>query len=353
MPDLRPLLRWIPLAGLALVLTACGSDADDRRPAPDVSHLDADLTLLRFDRALMNLDTNDLAAGIAALDEDFGEFADVYLTHVIPLRRGDFSPDEQLDMMAAFLDYPLIQGIDSAVAVNYPDAALNERKEELEQALRYYQYYLPDAPIPDTLTAFLAQFELAGFLYGSGDLAVGLDFFLGPDLDYRAVDPRQPIFSDYLARTYRPEYMTSKLMRMIAEDYATPPPGGRLLDQIIYEGKLLYLLQNVLPETPDSVLLEVTAEQMEWLGENEIAIYAHLQKEDLLYTTAPDVIRRLTQPAPTTSGMPRQSPGRAVNYLGLRIVQSYLRANPEVTLAELFAETDGQRILAGARYKPR
>ncbi len=337
---------------LAGFLVACTEDSETL-PPPDVSAIKSDVTVLRFDRAMMGIDTNDTGPGIARLDSDFGSFSDIFLRHVIPLRRGDFSPEEQKDVMRAFLTYPLVKKIDQLVEDQFSDQDLADQEARLEQALRYYMYYLPDAPVPDTLVTYLSQFELAAFLYGEGQLAVGLDFYLGPDFDYLSVDPREPIFSEYLSRTYTPEHMTAKLMRVLIDDYLPRPRAGRLVDYLLYEGKKLYLLDRVLPETPDHVIQEVTEEQMGWLKRNEIAIYAQLQKENQFYSTDPTLVKKLTQPAPYSQGMPRESPGQAVNYLGKRIIASYVKANPQVTMAELLAIDDGQKILAGARYKPR
>lgn len=340
-----------PCLLVVLFLLSCGGDEG---PAiPDVAHLSSPVTLLRFDREVMALDTADLDASLADLEARYPVFTDLYLRRLLPLRRGDFSPEEQRLMLKAYLTADIVAEIDSAVQSRFPPAALDRQREQLEQALTYYRYYLPDAPRPDTLLTFFSQFEIAAALYGEDNLAVGLEFFLGPDYDYQAVDPREPIFSQYLSRAYTPEHLTGKLLRVVIEDRLPAPRGGRLIDQLIYEGKKLFLLRRTLPETEAHVLHEVSSEQMDWLRENEVAIYAHLQKEEHLYVTDPFLIRKYTQPAPTTQGMPAESPGRAVNYLGMRIVEAYVRANPQVTMTELLAKTDGQEILAAARYKPR
>ncbi|MTB52044.1 hypothetical protein [Lewinella sp. W8] len=343
----------VTVASLILVLSLAACSGDEEPPPPDVSGIDVSVDLLRYERSVMNLDTNDLAAGIAALDEDFGEFSDVYLTYIVPLRRGDFSPEEQLAVMKAFVTFPLIQALDSLVAERFTDEKMARQQDELEQALRYYKYYLPDAPLPDTLMTYLAQFELAALLYGEGQLAVGLDFFLGPEFDYQAVDARETIFSSYLSRTYTPEHMTEKLMRVLIDDYIPRPRAGRLIDYLVYEGKKLFLLDRVLPGVSDSILFEVSGAEMDWLRENETQIYAYVQKEKILYDSSTDLIRKYTQPAPYSPGMPQESPGGAVNYLGKRIVEAFVRANPKITMEELINIEDGQRILEAARYKPR
>jgi hypothetical protein len=344
-------VKLIPLSLFLLLFWTCTDDAV--LPPPDISAITARVELVRFDRELMALDTADLATGISQLDTKFPDFTDNYFRHIIPLRRGDFSPEEQLLMMKAFLTFPLISEVDAAILQKFPEAVLERQREDFERALRYYKYYLPDAPRPDTLLTFFSQFELAAALYGDGDMAVGLEFFLGPDYDYHRIDPRETIFSGYLARTYTPEHMTEKLMRTLIEDRVRRPRGGRLIDNLIYEGKKLFLLDKVLPETPDSIIQEVTGPQMEWLRNNEIPIYAHLQKENHLYSTDPTLIKKYTQPSPSSQGMPRDAPGQAVNYLGKKIVEAFVKANPQVTMAQLLEIDDGQKVLAGARYKPK
>ncbi|PPK87147.1 hypothetical protein CLV84_0081 [Neolewinella xylanilytica] len=351
----------LPLLSLLLVffLSACTADEP---PPPDVSDISVDLEVLRFDREIPALDTTRLGEELERLDRTYGSFTDVFFTHLVPVRRGDFSPAEGQRVLQAYLDFPLTDFVDSLVAERFPEGAgaapiaigeVQELIEDFEQSLRYYQHYLPGAPVPDTLVLYDTHFELAAFLYGDGELAAGLDFFLGPDFDYSQVNPEEPIFSNYLATSYTPAHFTGKLLRVLIEDRYPLPRSGRMLDYLIYEGKKLYLLEHLMPETPDAVVYEVTEEQMDWLRENETPIYAYLQREELLFSTDVNKINKYTRPAPYTPGMPQESPGGAVNYLGRQIVAAYMNQHPDVTLPELMAMEDAQAILQGARYKPR
>ncbi|MBB4078840.1 hypothetical protein GGR28_001457 [Lewinella aquimaris] len=339
---------------LPIILLILGSCTPDEPPPPDVSNIDVPLTVLRFDQALPNVDTAQLTTELQRLDTEFGTFTDAFFTHLVPVRRGDFSPAEGQNVLRAYLAYPLTHVVDSLVQQHFgAGPQVQAMAEELRQSLRYYRHYLPEAPLPDTLVTYSTHFELAGFLYGDGQLAAGLDFFLGPDFDYQQVNPEEPIFSDYLAQSYTPAHFTGKMLRILIEDHFPAPRSGRLIDYLVYEGKKLYLLELLLPETPDHVVYEVTTDGMEWLRQNETEIYAYLQREDELYATDVDKIKKYTGPAPYSQGMPRESPGGAVNYLGRQIVASFLAANPEVSISELMTLTDGQEILRRARYKPR
>ena len=346
----------LPLSLVSLLLVCVlSSCTPDEPPPPDVSDVEVDLTVLRFDRELAGLDTTALDAGLRRLDNEFGSFTDVFFTHLVPVRRGDFSPEEGEQVLQAYLEYPLTSFVDSLVSNEFPGAGAQEKTltEDFEQSLRYYRHYLPEAPLPDTLVLYATHFELAAFLYGDGQLAAGLDFFLGPDFDYTQVNPEEPIFSKYLAESYTPTHFTGKLLRVLLDDQYPAPRTGRMIDYLIHEGKKLYLLEHFMPETPDPVVYEVTDEQMDWLRNNETQIYAYLQREDLIFSTDVNKINKYTRPAPYTPGMPQESPGGAVNYLGRQIVAAYMQQHPDVTLPELMAMEDGQAILRGARYKPR
>ena len=87
------------LFGAALVVALASCTNEPAVPRPDLSGTDVDLTVLRFDRALAEVDTSAAGGGAAGamsrLGGAFGDFTAVYFTHLIPLRRGDLSPAEQ------------------------------------------------------------------------------------------------------------------------------------------------------------------------------------------------------------------------------------------------------------------
>ncbi|MEM9261710.1 MAG: hypothetical protein AAGA62_18865, partial [Bacteroidota bacterium] len=127
----------LTVSTLLIVLSFWSCTGDEELPRPDVSNVKAPLEVLRFDRSLMTLNTSQLASGVQALDREYGEFADVYLSHIIPLRRGDFSPEEQSDILKAFLTFPLVAEIDQEVQQQFSPTDVEEQRLALQQALRY------------------------------------------------------------------------------------------------------------------------------------------------------------------------------------------------------------------------
>ncbi len=335
------------LLSLLMLTPSCGPD---QPPRPDVSEIEAPLRLIRFEPALLALDTSRAEAEIARLKDEYSEFGQIFFQYVLPLDRGDFSPEQRPLVLKSFLADTLVRELNQRAAAIYTD--LQPEVEQLQQAVRYLKHYLPQVPAPDTLVTFVAPLEYATFLYGNNNLAVGLDFFLD-DFPYKSVDASSPIFSDYLARTYRRDHLVPKLVQTLVEDIIPEPTGGRLLDFMIVNGKRLYLQQLLLPETPAGIRLEMTPEQVDWLARNEFPMYIYLQKEGLLYSTEVRKFRKYIDPSPNSPGMPEQAPGRTANYLGYRIVQSFMTNNPTVTIPELLALTDTQELLNRSRFKPR
>lgn len=334
---------------LLVFLTAC--EAEAVRPVPAVDASSVPLEIRRFERELFAADTSDYGQLLQKLENSYPGFTEIYFHYAIPLRRGDFGPAEQLDILKAFVEYPLTREVYNLSQEQFKD--LQSSKGELQEAMARYQYYLPQAEVPDTIVTFISQFQYAGFLYGDNQLAIGLDMFLGPEFDYAAVSKTETIFSDYLARTYTPAHLPSKMMQLLIEEQVEIPEEGRLIDYMVANGKKMYLLDQVLPYTPDSIKYEMTATQIDWLSDNETQIYVFLQTQELLYETDIRQYRKYIEPSPNSPGMPEGAPGRSANWLGMKIVAAWMQSHPQATIEDLLNITDGQKILAEARYKPR
>lgn len=324
--------------------TACQNDNQPK--LPDVSDVAVEFDVRRFEQALFALDTTQLAGELPALRAEFPVFSDLYFQHVIRLPKDSLAQPAYLQ---GFLNFEPLQRLDSLVKARFAD--FSPYQKELEQALRYYYYHFPAEP-KTQLTTFISEYSLAGFIYGEDQIAIGLDYFLGPDFDYKEIDSSDPAFSDYLTRTYTPEHLTSKAMQLLVTDLLGPARGSRMLDQMVHNGKQHYIMKQLLPSTPDSILFEISGAQMDWLNNNEREMWAFFLKEDLLYNTEWQRIRKFVEPSPNSPGMPTEAPGRTANYIGYRIVEAYMQRFPQTSLEQLIAMTDAQQLMDQARFKP-
>ena len=178
-------------------------------------------------------------------------------------------------------------------------------------------------------------------------------FFLGSTYPYGAYNPGNPNFSDYLTRTFNRDHLVFKTLLPLVEDLVGEPNGSRLLDLMIHNGKKMYIMDHILPLTPDSVKWEVTASQVEWLKGNELEMWAYFLQEDLLYSSKWLDITKYVNYSPSSPGMPPEAPGRTANWLGWQIVKAYMKRNPEQSFQDLINLKDAQQLMDLSRYKPR
>lgn len=339
---------WLLVVCAILVLQAC--QPDTKQNVPDVSDIEVDVPLYRFEQELFAIDTTRLDTGLAALDEKYPIFAQIYFERILGSKDAMIAPEGHVPFMRGFLRHPAVRHLYDTTQVVYKDMSALHR--DFEQAFRYYKYYFPEQPVPD-ITTFISEYSIAAFIYGDNSLAVGLDFFLGEKYPYQGYNPGNSNFSEYLTRTFNKEHLVAKTLQPLVDEIVGPPNNNRMIDFMINNGKKMYLLDLLLPTTPDSVKLEVTPAQVQWLNENEQEMWAYFLQENLLYNNNFQEIRKFIEYSPNSPGMPAEAPGRTANYMGMQVVRAYMKRYPETTLTQLFEMQDAQALLEQSKYKPR
>ncbi len=337
------------LGGTALVLLqSCGREGRD---VPDVSNISVPVKIERFEQDLFRLDTNNMEASLAQLETRYPGFSKVFFTQVLRSKNPLIAPEGHEAYVKGFISFPAVRHLFDTCSLVYPN--MDDIAAQFQQAFKLQKYYLPERPTPDTITTFISEYSYAGFLYGENSLAVGLDLFLGAYYPYARYNPGQEAFSSYLVRTYSRDYIVSKSMQLIIDDMLGPPSGTRMVDAMIHNGKKLYLLDLMMPNTPDSIKLEITAPQVAWLNDNELEMWAFFLDKQLLYSSEWKDIRKYIDYSPNSPGMPEEAPGRTANWIGWQIVKAYMEQFPETTPEQLIAMKDAQVLLEKSRYKPK
>ncbi len=335
---------------LALCLTSCKNDGT-KASAPDVSDQQVEVELIRFEKAVAALNKDRPLGGYTNLLVKHPRITDLYFKQLM----GIYHPnrDSLGNRLKLFLNDKRINDLNALVTKTYPDTKSIEK--ELTESLKYYKYYFPDAKLPRFYTLF-TEFGFQPFIFddldGRDGIGIGLDMFLGKDYDYKSINPTDPVFSSYLTRTYDRSHLTKKTIEILVEDAIGPAPGKRFIDLMIHQGKKFYILKKIMPNTPDNIIYEYTAEQMAWMDKNELQVWDFYLELDLMYDTDHLKLSKLLSPSPTTQGMPAGSPGRTTAYIGKAIVEAFMEREKIESLADLIKVRDSQLLLEKSRYKP-
>ena len=151
----------------------------------------------------------------------------------------------------------------------------------------------------------------------------------------------------------RKENLAMDAMRgWVQSEWEQDPSQSDLLSQMIYKGKILYLLHNFMPEAPDSILTGYTGSQVKWCESNEKQTWSFFIDQNLLFSNDPQQIAKLIQDGPSTNGFPAGSPGAIGQWIGWKIIDAYMKKNSSITLNQLMMNNDYRKIFNESKYKP-
>jgi hypothetical protein len=125
-----------------------------------------------------------------------------------------------------------------------------------------------------------------------------------------------------------------------------------LVSAMIHQGKLLYFLDAMIPDGPDSLKIGYTGEQLKWCEVHQSEMWSFLIEKKMLFSGDRMQLVRFINPAPFTTPFGQKSPGRTGTWIGWQIIKSYLKKNPKVSLQALMEENDYHKILKDSGYSP-
>ncbi len=328
------------------LLFACQSHKGSNIPKVDESQIF--LKIIRVD-SLVHSNLEDTTI-VKLIMNEYPSLYEILFGHLIGK---SVEPGDALASLAAFRQIDATQNIYRLIDSAYREITTLE--VDYRKALAYYQYHFPMRGTPD-IFFIQSNLAVANFLFSREDgrdaLGISLDFFLGDSYPYKALAQENPAFSEYNSRTFNKDHLVSKSVNALVEDILPQPASIRMLDLMIREGKRYFILDQLLPHLPDSVVFEYTPGQLDWCRDNEREIWTFLTEKDLVFNTDVSTINKYILPAPSSRGMPEESPGRTAGWIGYQIVQAYMDRNPGMTLSELIQTTDPNVILNDSKYRP-
>lgn len=326
----------------AIILVACNNGKD----IPDVSKIKVTIPVERFDQALFSIDTNQLVTGLDRLEQQFPYFYSDFMREILGV---DGKDEASLQVIRGFLSG--YRPVYDSLQLKYKN--MDWLQQELEQSFRFVKYYFPDYD-PGKAITFIGPFDAPGTALTRNGLAIGLHQYAGKNFTVYQSTVGQQLFPLYISRRFDKEYITANCMKAVIEDlFPDRSVGKGLIEQMIEKGKQWWLLDQFMPEAPDSVKTGYTQYQLDWCREYEGLIWQTIiTNEKDLFTIEPVSIQTYIGEAPFTQGMPEVSPGNIGQWVGWQIVKLYAEKNPDLKIGELML-TPARNILEVAKYKPK
>lgn len=338
-----PLLCKVFLFSLLLLALSC----QNSKKLPDVSALKKDIKIERFDQEFSAMDSASILNMNRKFQQEYGNFYSDYMIYM--LEAGDPKDTVKIkNIMETVLGTRDFHELIKSVAEKFP--TLKTQEKDLSDAFAYLNYYFPKYDIP-RLISFYSGFGVQ-VPTGEGYVGIGLDMFLGSDSRfYPALVNSIPL---YISRRFTPENIVPRVVETVLREDLYPQENLDVsaLEHMVYQGKILYSMDCVLPNVPDTLKIGYTTEQLNWAKSYQKDVWAWFLQENLLYNTDQLKIQKYFTEAPFTAelGENNSSAPKLGMYMGWQMVKKYMEKNPEMGLKELY-KIPAQQILDDSRFK--
>jgi len=329
----------ILLGVLIITLSSCSKS----RFKIDTHQNRVEVKIHRFDKDLLSLDTINLNPGVDSLYTHYPEFLATFTTNILDTMATDTVAVRNL--FHQFLADKTYAPVNKKAKEIY-GGDITDIQTKISDAYTYIHYYFPEVKLPEV------YFFVSGFnqqiMMNEKFIGIGTDFYLGNDF---------PLYKnltyEYLIFNMRRENIASDLVSAtLFRMFVMNSTEDRLLDNMLFRGKIMYLLSVFMPDEKPDILMGYTPDQWKWSVKYEKQIWAAIVDQKHLFSTDVQLIHKYLNDAPFTSPVSQESPGRLGTFIGWQIVKSYMDNNEKIGIKDLMNEENYQKILENSGYRP-
>jgi len=297
------------------------------------------LNINRYERDIFSLDTTQLASEIKKLH------------HLYPstlIEDDAWNNDYWITRLRSYLNDQMINDLYKDVNTIFPN--LEEITQELEIGFAHYLNFFPNETVPPIITVLPGlDLQMPSIYIYDDVLYIHLDMYLGQKNRYYAAFG----IPKYICERFDKKYLVIDCFKKaIVYKHLPEQINLTILDFMLFEGKKLYFTEMMLPKKEKLDIIGYTTAKFEWAEKYYGNVWSYLIEKNILFTKEENEIRRYIDESPFTNSFGNASPGRLGQFLGWKIIQSYMKNNPEITLEKLLQNTDTQDILNKAKFKP-
>ncbi|MBU2019347.1 MAG: hypothetical protein KJ941_06860 [Bacteroidetes bacterium] len=318
---------------LILGFYACKSDPFKN----DISNITHKLEIYNLDSVLIASDWNEILRINSALQIELGDAYGYVLGTCLNIS----SPSDTVvaNSLKRFKSDPYISKLEKEIKKKfYP---VREMNGALDSAFRRLKFHLPQAALPKRIVWANTLFNSSVFATET-DLVVGMERYLGgkhPLVQQLPTD----VFFEWIKEGMDVKYLHRDIITTWLMTHVVEETDGNLAEQMVRYGKILVLVEAAFPDLLKETILRYKKEDLEWANDHIFAFWDYLKNENLLFKNDERDKMNFLNPGPFTVGLPEKGPDRLGQFLGWRMVHSFLEKN-EVSLATLM-ETPYTKIL--------
>lgn len=317
---------FFPLA--AVLLLTIQSCSDDLLKV-DISNSKYQLESVHLDSILTRTPETELSEEIFELSQKIPELIDYQFYYCY---KTGLPKDTAFQAnWAEFTHNPYYKRLSKRISEKFPNTSGSAQK--IEDGFKRIQTHLPNAKLPKTVV-FMNSYFSSSVYCTQNEIGIGLERYLGAKTDVIKELPND-VFYEWIKEAMEPQYLErDAVCAWVLTHICEPGKDMNNIEAMVQWGKILYLTKAAFPEGEEHILLRYNTVDYEWALKNERGFWEYLVKQNILFTKSEKDQVAFLQEAPFTSGLPQKGPDRLGQFLGYRIVCSYMEQY-DVTLQEL------------------
>jgi len=299
----------------------------------------SEFTIIRFDTDLYRYLTQNASDSVIQKDK---EFLDVLGGGVLGIGKSDST---------GFYSRLKNYFSDSTLLHIYKDeqekfADITEINKELSKGLTVFLQQFPKIKPPKV------YMHVSGFsqnvVVTDDILSLSADRYMGQDYPLY-----QNFFYDYQRQLMSPDRIVPDyLLGFMMANFPFKGDEDVLLDRMLYEGKLRYILSQILPDRKTGEYVGYNEEQYEWCHQHQSILWKTILENHHLFTADYVTTNQYLKEAPHTTPLSVESPGRVGIWLGYQIISAYMKQKSTMNWQALIDNTNYREILKQSKYKP-
>lgn len=319
--------RWLSI--MTFLLISCQSAR--QKNAPDISKIQLNMPVVHWEKDFLSMDTLHLERELAKLKSKYGVFYNDFLFSIAA-----FSPrekDNNLQIRNFIAEY---KPLADSIAHYIPN--LVAPLKQIENGLKRAKVYFPHIALPGRIITYIGPIDSYGAFIDEGNIAVGLQQFLGPNYTGYQTAYINSLFGDQKINCFSPAYIApTAILAWITHEFPDEPGNLRMIDKMVEEGRKLYVLKCLLPELPDSLLFGYDRQQMEWCARHSSEIDDYFESRKLFDTDKAEIIIQYLSDQQSAENQPKDFPNNIGKYVGYNIVSAFMIHEPDLKLIELLS----------------
>lgn len=302
------------------------------------------IKVARYDRLLFEYVTMNNLSALQKMNTDFPQATKLLIEDVLAIGEVD---DNKINdrLMEYYADTTLLVLIQDAEE-KFKDMGWIEKK--LTKGFKQLKKEVPSLPVPH----FYAQLSALNQSVVVGDSIVGfsIDKYMGADYPLY-----KRFYYDNQCRSMEPDRIVPDCFTFyLLSEYPMPwGPGRTLLDMILHRGKINWVVARILGYESFEKEMGYDEKEAEWCRKNKSALWQGMLDNGHLDATDPLIVRSYIRKDPFIPIMTgERTPASIGVWMGILLIDEYMKTHDDVTINDLLNDTDYRRILSEVDFKP-